>query len=162
MTRSDAHSWRDGDQRGFTLVEVLVAFIIVGLSLTVFLQLLSGSMRLSHKSRELLNQTLRADEIFSQILLQDIRTDDFLWYDEVEPERWKLQIEAIEVAESNLDNEDLNIILPAELYQLTFVFYAADDRPVMTLKSVRQYPLAYFSEDFRQLHLLTIEDREFQ
>jgi len=160
VTGLEIYQCRGGDQRGFTLVEVLVAFIIVGLSLTVFLQLLSGSMQLSHKSRYLLDQAIRADEVFSQILLQDIRTEDFLWQDNEGDGRWELQLKSIEVADPDMDEKELITIPPAELYQLVFTFYAADDRPTIILKSVRQYPLTYFTDEFKQLHLRTIEDQE--
>lgn len=160
MTESGICQRCRGDQKGFTLVEVLVAFIIVGLSLTVFLQLLSGSMRLSHKSRHLLDQAIHADEVFSQILLQDIRTEDFLWHDEEEDGRWELQLEAIEVVDPEVDKTELTIVPVAELYQLVLTFYVANDRPTITLKSVRQYPLTYFTEEFKQLHLQSIEVQE--
>lgn len=162
MIALHARSRLGGSQGGFTLVEVLVSFIIVGLALTVFLQLLSGSMRLSYKSRDLLDHTIRADEIFSRILIQDIRNEDFIWQAEIEKGRWNLQLEAVEVSELNADKKEITISLPAELYRLIFTFYTTDDRPVLALESVRQYPLAYFSEEFKQQHLSAPEDLEPQ
>lgn len=160
MTRLVHNRGRYGDQHGFTLVEVLVAFIIVGLSLTVFLQLLSGSMQLSFKSRHLLDQAIAADAIFSQILLQDIRIEDFLWHSEQQDKCWDLQLEALDIVDSRVDGDKPIIVPVAELYRLVFTFYAVSGRPIITLNSVRQYPLTYFTAEFKQLHLKTPEERE--
>lgn len=159
MTSCDFDNARFRDQGGFFLVEILVAVFIVGLSLTVFFQLLSGSMKLSYKGRHLLNSAIHADEIFSGILLQDITSEDFVWHAEIEQGGWDLQLEAIEIQNPDIDNDELSIILPADLYRLVFTLYAADGRPVISLASVRQYPLNYFSEDFKREHVHQLDDR---
>lgn len=159
MISCDLDNARIRNQGGFFLVEILVAVFIVGLSLTVFFQLLSGSMKLSYKGRHLLNSAIHADEIFSGILLQDITSEDFVWHAEIEQGKWDLQLEAIEIQEPDVDNDELNIILPADLYRLVFTLYAADGRPVISLASVRQYPLNYFSEDFKQEHVYQFDDQ---
>lgn len=147
------------NQGGFSLVEILVAVFIVGLSLTVFFQLLSGNIKLSYKGRHLLNSAIHADEIFSKLLLQDITSEDFVWHAEIEQGEWDLQLKAIEIQETDIDTDELNIILPADLYRLVFTLYAADGRPVISLASVRQYPFNYFPEDFKQEHVHQLDDQ---
>lgn len=143
------------NSRGFTLVEMLVAVFIVGLALTVFLQLLSSSMKLSHKSRQRIDHACYADEIFSHILSQDMRDDSFDWSGESERGRWALTLNAVETSSLAIDDlDELNIVLPSELYQLTLTLYRADDKIVFSLQSLRQYPLDHFTEDFKQQHVL--------
>lgn len=149
------------DSRGFTLIEMLVAVFIVGLALTVFLQLLSSSMKLSHKSRQRLDNACYADEVFSHLLSQDIREDSFNWSGESARGRWVLTLNAVEISTLTIrDLDELNIVLPADLYQFTLTLYRGDERVVFSLESLRQYPLDHFTEDFKQQYVQPRIDQE--
>ena len=52
---------------GFTLMEVLVAVTIVSMTVSVFFQLLSGSMKLEHRGQEVIRKRLLADRVFGDL-----------------------------------------------------------------------------------------------
>lgn len=146
---------------GFSLIEILVAVFVVGLSLTVFLQLFSGSLRLSYKSRYLLNETIRADAIFSYLLKQDIVHEDFSWSGEISDGSWDLHMNSLQTLDTLDENlKQVAFDLPAELYQLVFTLRSLDGRAVIVLTSTQTYSSGYFSEDFKKEHIDMMAPRE--
>lgn len=146
---------KEKKQQGFTLIEMLVAIFIVGLALTVFLQILSGSMKLSYKSRTLIDYTRQADEVFSALLLQDIKNEQFEWSGNVGQQSWQLYLYALEIKKPIEDSQDQLIInLPAELFLFEFTLYSDDGRPVVVLKEIRQYPVGSLNDAFKQQYVL--------
>ncbi len=56
-----------GRSRGFTLLEVLLAFVVFALSFTVVLEILSGSMRSTMRAREFTEAALIAQSLMDQV-----------------------------------------------------------------------------------------------
>ena len=59
-----------GSQGGFTLLEVLLAFVVFALSFTVVLEILSGSMRNTMRAREYTEVSLIAQSVMDQLGLE--------------------------------------------------------------------------------------------
>ncbi|MBU0484148.1 MAG: prepilin-type N-terminal cleavage/methylation domain-containing protein [Proteobacteria bacterium] len=85
---------RDG--KGFTLMEILVAMMIVAISITVILQLFSGGLRSGELSKNYLRAVFYAREKMEEILLADLvvgetqageLADGYRWSAVVEPNR---------------------------------------------------------------------------
>ncbi len=85
--------------KGFTLIEILVAISILAISLVVILQLFSGGLRSNKLSDEYTRGIFHAREKMEEILLSKEFTEGLLegvFDDEV---RWKTEIVRIEQAE---------------------------------------------------------------
>ncbi len=54
-------------QRGFTLLEVLVAFVLFALAFATVMQILTGSVRNTARSQEYTQATLWADSIMAEV-----------------------------------------------------------------------------------------------
>ena len=151
------------NQRGFTLIEMLVAVLIVGISVTVFFQLLSAGMKLSHKSRQQLAYSRQVEELFLQFTDVDIRDDSFPWNGQIDDFVWQMQLFPVQVRQQDIDDdskavaasdEDEKISLPSELYRLEFTLFSGDkERQLGTLSTIRRYPLSYFNQQFLHSHL---------
>lgn len=66
MTRARA------DQRGFTLVEVMVALIVLSVAVVAALQLFGGGLRLARAATDHQEATLLASEKLSELALEDL------------------------------------------------------------------------------------------
>ncbi|MCF8039386.1 MAG: type II secretion system GspH family protein, partial [Desulfohalobiaceae bacterium] len=80
-------------ERGFTLVEMLVAVIIVGSTLAVFFQLLSSSLRLEKRGRDQFKTLLAAKEKFMDISSLNIKNQEFPWQGADGEARWTVRLE---------------------------------------------------------------------
>jgi general secretion pathway protein I len=61
------HVQMSSANQGFTLLEVLLAFVVFALSFTVVLEILSGSMRNTVRAREYTEATMIAQSIMDQV-----------------------------------------------------------------------------------------------
>lgn len=143
------------EANGFTLMEVLVAMVIVGLVVVVFFQLLSGSLGLELKSRQKIETALLARQTFDDLMRQEVRSDDFVWEGTVAGHPWTLTI-------AELDAEKIDDDTPAEvrlqhtsgLYAFTFTMFDSARRTgSFRLYLEQAYPTGHFSEAFLQRHL---------
>ena len=84
------------DNRGFTLIETLVAFMILSISLVVVLELFSGSLKSIRISNDYEHGVFHAKKKMEEILVferldpvsdQGELADGYKWYVEVVPER---------------------------------------------------------------------------
>lgn len=90
-------------QGGFTLLELLLAFMVFALSFATVLEILSGSMRNTVRARHFTEAALTAQSIMDQVGVV-IPLEDGLQLDgEVGEYRWELQIYAYEGGENELD-----------------------------------------------------------
>jgi len=149
------------NNRGFTLLEMLVAVMVVGLTVTVFFQVLSASMKLEVKGRRLDEIQLVAGQLFEFLLARDVRDDDFTWAGELDKYSWKLNLSPAEIKEEStpLDGETIAIRLPEELYRFTLlVHYGPRRKKLLTLMREKRFPLNYFTESFKEEHLIELTE----
>lgn len=155
-------------QAGFTLMEVLVAAVIVGLTVTVFFQLLSGSLRLEVRSRQTAEAVVEARMLFDQLMAMDVRDDEYPWSGEADGRAWNLSMYAVDVpapldpdARSGEQSEEelLTVRTPSELYRFVLDFTARGGRKVQ-LALYRDYQPDYFSDDFKNDHVQELAEGE--
>ncbi len=151
-------------QAGFTLMEVLVAAVIVGLTVTVFFQLLSGSLRLEVRSRQMSEAVVEARMLFDQLMAMDVRESRYPWSGEAEGRAWNLSLYAVDVpapldADARTGEELLSVRTPSELYRFVLDFTARGGRKVQ-LALYRDYEPGYFSDDFKNDHVRELADGE--
>ncbi len=148
------------EQAGFTLMEVLVAVVIVGLTVTVFFQLLSTSLRLEARSRRTAEAVVEARMLFDQLAAMDPRGDDFPWSGEADGRAWTVSMHAVDVpAPLDARDEPLTVRTPSELYRLVLDFRAQGGR-TMTLTLYRDFEPGYLSDDFKNEHVQALPEDE--
>ena len=144
------------DQRGFTLLEMMVAVLVVGLTVTVFFQLFGASLKLERRGRSFDEIIVCGQEVFALLKVRDLRQDDFPWSGEDENFSWQLTLEPVEVrpeVEKNDDNTPV-VRLPSELYRLVFVIrdrHHSGRR--LRLVAYRRVNPGYFTDEFKKAHL---------
>jgi len=144
------------NNRGFTLLEMLVAVMVVGLTVTVFFQVLSSSMKLEIKGRRLDEVQLVAGQLFELLLSRDVREDDFPWRGELTESFWELKLLPVDIREESLSlsESEVSLNLPEELYRFTLlVHYGPRQKKLLTLMREKRFPLNYFSDSFKAEHL---------
>lgn len=119
------------DSKGFTLVEVLVAFTILALTLVVLLQLFGGGLRAVSASERHLMATMLARSVLAGIgtetpILAGEKTDDI-----GDGYRWTMRIAQSRTIASIKEGSQLHV--PYEVQ----VAISRNDRPVTTLTTLR-------------------------
>lgn len=145
------------DERGFTLLEMMVAVLIVGLTVTTFFQLFGGSLRLEQRTRSFDEIIFLGRQTFALLLARDMRGDEFPWSGEIANFTWNLRLEPVDVkpdVDVSSDDETLTLRWTSELYRL--IFAIQDSRhPGRHLKLVayQQVKPGYFTDEFKEEHL---------
>ena len=144
------------DCRGFTLLEMMVAVLVVGLTVTVFFQLFSASLKLERRGRSFDEIIIRGQEIFALLQARDLRRDDFPWSGEEGDFSWQLTLEPVEI-KPDVDQETEEtptLRLPSELYRLVFVIRNRN-HPARQLRLVayRRVAVGYYNDEFKKEHL---------
>lgn len=137
-------------------MEVLVAVIITGLTVTAFFQLFSSSMRLELKGRRKLAESFEARRVFEELLLRDITDDDFEWRGEIDEKPWEMSLHPVELSDDEEDDQDeeVRVKVPADLYAIKFSFYEkGEDAPPLTFVLYREYSPNQLTEDFKDDHV---------
>ena len=142
---------------GFTLLEMMVAVLVVGLTVTTFFQLFGASLRLEQRGRGFDEVIVVGRQTFAELLVRDLRKDEFPWSGEIEAFSWELQLEAVDVkpeADAEADDEGVALRWTSELYRLVFTIQDKN-RPGRHLRlvSYRQLNPGYFTDDFKEKHL---------
>lgn len=88
-------------QRGFTLIEILVAVMILAISVVVILQLFSGGLKASRLSGDYTRAIFHAREKMDEILLQDQMTNAVLEGEFDDGYQWSVDIQYIEPDEAD-------------------------------------------------------------
>lgn len=144
------YSDQNQEKAGFTLIEVLVSLVITGMVVTVFFQILSAGIRLEFSSAGRTGEIVVLRQVFSTLISQDVRADDFQWQGELEGDFWSLRVEEAETIRTSADSETF-LNLDSELYRYVFEYTGKDARE-WTLVRYVQYEPGFFSEDFKRIH----------
>ena len=120
-------------EKGFTLLEVMVALSILGIALTVLIQLFSGGLRQAKNSRDYTKAVLYAKQVMEEMAMQEYLTEGVEQGDLAEGYRWQVTISPQEIS----TEEDF----PLELYRLRVdIFFTQGEKEkkveLSTLKTV--------------------------
>ncbi|MFO7986680.1 MAG: prepilin-type N-terminal cleavage/methylation domain-containing protein [Desulfatiglandaceae bacterium] len=99
--------------KGFTLIEILVAISILAISLVVILQLFSGALKSSRISDEYTTGIFYAREKMEEILLRDALTSGEQEGEFDQAYRWRAQIVRMEQTGEEASK------LPIDMFQIT-------------------------------------------
>ena len=116
MVRVPGHLPPHRRNRGFTLVELLLAFMVFALSFAVVLEILSGSMRNTVRARHFTEAALTAQSVMDQVGIEIPLEVGYGMTGEDGDYRWTLEIYEYAGAES-----DMNAVELAELTQITLL-----------------------------------------
>lgn len=128
---------RHGGQRGFTLMEALVALVIVSLALGVLFQVVSGSLRLGGSSREAFTFQARARTMFEETLPQRPDWERMAWSNATGDWRWSLEVHPVALRES-LERTGLDAGL--DLFRFAFRYEDLRTGRTAELSSYRSLP----------------------
>lgn len=107
--------------RGFTLIEVLLAFVVFTLSFTVVLEILSGAMRNTVRAKEYTEVALIAQSLMDQVGL-DIRLEPGVSDSgEFGDYKWDLNITLFDDASENSRTFELRELTGIELLEVECV-----------------------------------------
>ncbi|WP_459939098.1 PilW family protein [Desulfonatronum parangueonense] len=136
-----------GPGSGFTLIETLVALVIAALSITVFFQLFSASMRLEAQARGIASDQFAAAVFFDAMQRLDIRDYDFPWEGEHEGVRWRIRMRPVDVPDEAMD-DGFALRMKQELYAMEVFLDSGFSPPTRLLRYV-SFPLDFLSADFK-------------
>ena len=106
---------------GFTLLEVLLAFVVLALSFTAVLEILSGSMRNTVRAREYTEAALIAQSVMDQLGLELTVEQGANYSGESGDYQWELNIGLYEEVEENTQSVVLGELTGIELLQIDLV-----------------------------------------
>jgi len=112
---------RLGQQGGFTLLEVLLAFVVFALSFTVVLEILSGSMRNTVRAREYTEVALIAQSVMDQLGLDIPLEVGTTQSGESGNYEWNVSVESYEEAVDGSDSIQLAELTGIELLEIELV-----------------------------------------
>jgi len=93
-----------GHGSGFTLVETLVALIVLSVALTMILQLFSGGINSKRRSGEYTRAVFRASEVMETILVSDTLSDQVLEGSFEDGFTWKITL--LEIVDDQEESEE--------------------------------------------------------
>ena len=111
---------RQISNRGFTLIEILVAISILSISLVVIFQLFSGGLKSSRLSEQYTRGIFHAKEKMEEILLSTHLEEGEVGGEFDDSFRWKsdiISIEQVEDEESKLPFDTFNIEIDVMWYE---------------------------------------------
>ena len=101
------------NESGFTLMEILVALTLMGITLTAFVQLFSGSLRTVSKSQDYVYASIRADTAMREVMERsDLDVDSWTETDE---EGYIIDVTITEVDEERFEELDEHRLLQIDL-----------------------------------------------
>ena len=119
--------------KGFTLLEVMVALSILGIALTVLIQLFSGGLRQAKNSRDYTKAVLYAKQVMEEVAMKEILAEGIENGDLTDGYRWQVTVSPQEIS----TEEDF----PVELFCLQVdIFFTQGEKEkkveLRTLKTI--------------------------
>ena len=112
-----------GTQGGFTLLEVLLAFVVFALSFAVVLEILSGSMRNTVRAREYTEVALIAQSVMDQVGFDiPLQAGSQMNGDEGDY-RWEVRINAFAGTEQNARSLELGELTEIDLLEVECLIF---------------------------------------
>ena len=136
---------------GFTLLEVLVAVVIVGLTITAFFELLTGSLKLERKVEEKLGLEITAREAFTKLLALDPREEDFPWEGTADGKWYEISLFPVELAPDKdvAEEQEVTLRLEQELFGYEFTLFENEEKTKgLRLVQYKEYSRGHFTEAF--------------
>ena len=106
-------------KRGFTLLEIIVAMMIVGLGVVTLLEVFSSGLQLSARSQDKTEVITKGRQMMDQFLARGTLTEGTEQGSVGENGRWKLQVQPVRSAEELILGNDwelkeivLDIVVP--------------------------------------------------
>lgn len=106
---------------GFTLLELLLAFMVFALSFATVLEILSGSMRNTVRARHFTEAAMTAQSLMDQVGIQTPLQSGASDQGESGEYRWELSISEYDGASGELDVESLSELTGITLLQVDLV-----------------------------------------
>jgi general secretion pathway protein I len=131
-------------QKGFTLLEILLAIVILGVSLTVIMQQFSAGLRIAYTSKTYTTAISYAKQKLEEFQLQEEIEETEESGDFEDGYSWRVTIVPYEdYLEEEGEDEDLFELLPLEMYRLdSVVSWMEGDKEksvlLSTLKTVKK------------------------
>ena len=117
MTRRSSISV-PGRSHGFTLLELLLAFVVFALGFTTVLEILSGSMRNTVRARHYTEAALTAQSLMDQVGLEMPLVEGFTANGESGEYEWELDIFNYANSGENMHSVELAELTSIELLQV--------------------------------------------
>lgn len=108
MTTTGKTRWVLGNKEGFTLLEVLVAFVLLAATVTVILQLFSSGMRALSVSEDYTTAVVTAESKMRELLDNDQLSEN-VW-SETSPEGYKFDITVAQTHETRTRDLPVKIL----------------------------------------------------
>lgn len=118
MTRRRSSFSVPGRSRGFTLLELLLAFLVFALGFASVLEILSGSMRNTVRARHYTEAALTAQSLMDQVGLEMPLVEGFSANGESGEYEWELDIYNYANSGENMHSVELAELTSIELLQV--------------------------------------------
>ena len=118
MTRRRSSISVPGRSRGFTLLELLLAFVVFALGFATVLEILSGSMRNTVRARHYTEAALTAQSLMDQVGLEMPLVEGFTANGESGEYEWELDIFNYANSGENMHSVELAELTSIELLQV--------------------------------------------
>lgn len=124
---------------GFSLLEALIALVIVSVSLGVLFQVVSGSLRLSARAVEAFEVRGEARRLFMEALPEDVQWQDMEWGNSTADGEWTLEVHPVSLRESL---EKMGLASGRNLFRFDFNYVDTRSGRRERLSSYRNIPEA--------------------
>ncbi len=125
------------ESSGFSLLEALIALVIVSVSLGVLFQVVSGSLRLSARAVEAFEVRGEARRLFMEVLPEEVRWQDMEWSNSTDDGEWTLEVHPVSLADSL---EKTGLSSGRNLFRFDFSYVDARSGRGERLSSYRNIP----------------------
>jgi prepilin-type N-terminal cleavage/methylation domain-containing protein len=107
------------EERGFSLLEVLVALTIVCIGLGILFQVVSGSLRLGFRARQHQEVWAAAVKAFERVLPPGIGWQEMEWEGEDDVFSWRIEVHPVALRPAM---ESVGIVSAMELFKVVFIY----------------------------------------